>query len=324
MEKLEKKEPIIISLVIPVYNAGKYILECLSSIQKQIFTDFEVIIINDGSSDNSKEIIEKFIVGDSRFILVHQENMGASAARNNGIKLARGEWLGFVDADDIISEQYLEGLYKATQKQDSVDWVQIPNVYEFYNSHKEKLNKWHIPKLSSNDDLFFRHKYTVYIWGKLYRTSLLKKFSIYFNQQLHILEDFVFNINFWDKAREVGYANSGEYNYRLSHGSLSRGVKEDKILSRIKACEYIMKMKSNHSKLTDEIIDYFYVNHGVVGTLRYLIKGKGYNYLNSFINYIDISKIQFKDIDLLITFKSRLLFILLFLLINLNKLFSKN
>lgn len=93
-----------LSIIVPVFNCEKYILECLKSIQNQTFKDFECLIINDGSIDNSENIINEFCSSDKRFHLFTQENKGASAARNLGIKNSNGTWLTFVDADDIINE----------------------------------------------------------------------------------------------------------------------------------------------------------------------------------------------------------------------------
>ena len=96
-----------VSVIVPIYNVEKYLRECLDSIQNQTYTDFECIMINDGSVDKSREIAESYL-NDKRFILVNQNNSGQSVARNKGIKMSRGEFLCFVDSDDIINIKLLE------------------------------------------------------------------------------------------------------------------------------------------------------------------------------------------------------------------------
>jgi len=95
-----------LSIIVPVYNVKAYLSRCLESIRKQSFTDFECILINDGSTDNSEEICQEYCDKDSRFVLISQENKGVSAARNKGLDIAKGEWIGFIDADDYVTEDF--------------------------------------------------------------------------------------------------------------------------------------------------------------------------------------------------------------------------
>ena len=98
----------MISVIVPVYNVEEYLEECLDSLKNQRFTDFEVILVNDGSKDNSQAICELYCEQDSRFHLINQENQGQSAARNRGVNASIGELITFVDSDDVISTKYLE------------------------------------------------------------------------------------------------------------------------------------------------------------------------------------------------------------------------
>jgi glycosyltransferase involved in cell wall biosynthesis len=102
-----------ISIIVPVYNAETYLHDCLNSIRSQTFTDFEVLLIDDGSDDHSLSILQDFQAVDSRFQVHHQENQGVSSARNLGLQNAVGEFVCFVDADDKIASTYLEDLYLA-------------------------------------------------------------------------------------------------------------------------------------------------------------------------------------------------------------------
>ena len=111
-----------VSVIIPVYNAEKYITECIESLLNQTLQQCEFIFVNDGSKDHSGAIIDEFKKKDSRIILINQENQGVSMARNNGLKAASGEYVGFVDADDYIENDMYETMYNHA-KQDECDAV---------------------------------------------------------------------------------------------------------------------------------------------------------------------------------------------------------
>lgn len=104
-----------ISVVVPVYNVEKYIGQCLDSILGQTLKDIEIICINDGSKDNTLEILKDYAQKDSRIILIDKENEGLSKARNQGTEIASGEYISFIDSDDWIDENYLEALYNAAK-----------------------------------------------------------------------------------------------------------------------------------------------------------------------------------------------------------------
>lgn len=123
----------MISVIVPVYNVEEYLEECLDSIQKQTYIDIEVILVNDGSTDRSKEICERYCEKDSRFKLVNQENKGLSGARNRGMLESKGEFISFVDSDDVLKEDMLEQLMKQMTSED-IDIVEC-----WYTNEKQEL-----------------------------------------------------------------------------------------------------------------------------------------------------------------------------------------
>ena len=129
----------MISVIVPVYNVEKYLEECLESIKRQTYTDIEVILVNDGSIDRSKEICERYCEKDSRFKLVNQENKGLSGARNRGMLESKGEFISFVDSDDVLKEDMLELLMKQMTSED-IDIVEC-----WYTNEKQEL-ELSIPK----------------------------------------------------------------------------------------------------------------------------------------------------------------------------------
>ncbi|MQQ31288.1 glycosyltransferase family 2 protein [Streptococcus mitis] len=123
----------MISVIVPVYNVEEYLKECLNSIQHQTYTDIEVILVNDGSRDGSKEICERYCQQDSRFHLINQENKGLSGARNRGMTESKGELITFVDSDDVLKEDMLEQLIKQVTS-DDIDIVEC-----WYTNDQEEL-----------------------------------------------------------------------------------------------------------------------------------------------------------------------------------------
>ena len=123
----------MISVIVPVYNVEEYLEECLESIKRQTYTDIEVILVNDGSTDGSKEICERYCEKDSRFKLVNQENKGLSGARNRGMLESKGEFISFVDSDDVLKEDMLEQLMKQMTSED-IDIVEC-----WYTNEKQEL-----------------------------------------------------------------------------------------------------------------------------------------------------------------------------------------
>ena len=123
----------MISVIVPVYNVEEYLEECLESIKRQTYTDIEVILVNDGSTDGSKEICERYCEKDSRFKLVSQENKGQSVARNRGMAESKGEFISFVDSDDVLKEDMLEQLMKQMTSED-IDIVEC-----WYTNEKQEL-----------------------------------------------------------------------------------------------------------------------------------------------------------------------------------------
>ena len=172
-----------ISVIIPIYNDELYLNDTLQSVQNQIFTNFECLCINDGSTDKTEEIIDKFVKKDSRFVKINQENGGVSAARNTGLNAAKGEYLFFIDHDDLIPNYTLENLLSAAEKF-GADMARGRMMMIAENCTTEEL-----PKSNSQNKKerffdnpltdFYRHirrKYKLwcYVWQCLFKRSVIK------------------------------------------------------------------------------------------------------------------------------------------------------
>ncbi|MCM1010726.1 MAG: glycosyltransferase [Fusobacterium sp.] len=122
-----------ISVIVPVYNVEKFLPECLDSLKNQTLYELEFICVNDGSPDNSLDILNRYAAEDERFIIVSQENGGLSAARNTGLKYAKGDYIYFIDSDDLIAPEHLENMYNAAVKEDA-DMVVNENFVTFVDT----------------------------------------------------------------------------------------------------------------------------------------------------------------------------------------------
>lgn len=212
-----------ISVIIPIYNAAKYLSECLTSNVGQTFQHLEIICINDGSTDDSLEILKDFQKKDSRIIIVDQKNQGVSAARNAGLKVAMGKYIGFVDSDDTISPEFFQTLYELVEQNqcDVVLSKSLSSETILQNNHKynkQEINSEILP-------LYFKEDGYNAIWNKLYSASVIKNNNIIFPVGKTHGEDAVFNIHYLLHAESLFVVDYAGYYYRENHGSATRNVK---------------------------------------------------------------------------------------------------
>lgn len=162
----------LISVIVPVYNAEKYIERCVDSILGQTYRNFELLLIDDGSLDGSASICKKYAEDDHRISVISQPNGGAGKARNTGIKLAKGEYVAFVDSDDYISPSYLENLYKAALSGEfdivQCNYLSVSSKNIRVILEESVYNPTCVKEISKVEALN-RRMYNVCVWGKLYR-----------------------------------------------------------------------------------------------------------------------------------------------------------
>jgi glycosyltransferase involved in cell wall biosynthesis len=219
-----------VSVIIPVYNAEKYITYCIESLINQTLQNCEFIFINDGSSDKSRMILDTYKKYHKNIILVDQENQGVSIARNKGLKIAKGEYIGFVDADDYVKRNTFEVLYNSA-KADNCDV--IFSDYERENEGIKELNRYYFPKNVVLTEEFLKQELLPRfidsdsmnaVWNKLYRNDLIKSLNLTFPDKVTLGEDLIFNINFFSQANTVKYVNYSGYYYREVNGSATRNI----------------------------------------------------------------------------------------------------
>lgn len=204
-----------VSIIVPVYNTEKFIERCLVSLVNQTLRDIEIIIVNDGSTDNSVEIAKKFQNNDSRIKIINQTNQKQGAARNNGVRSANGEYIGFVDSDDWVDFSYYEELYN-TAKSYEADIALAANVRVGGRKTKKRLNITAVEVFSDIQDKFDVNQQ----WknecptNKIYKREMLLNKDIFFPEHV-FCEDKLFTIRaVWEANKIVTVPNVNYYYFR--------------------------------------------------------------------------------------------------------------
>lgn len=214
----------MISVIVPVYNAEKYIERCVNSILAQIYPEWELYLIDDGSEDNSLEIIKKFAKLDSRINVIHQENQGAGVTRNKGITLAQGEYVVFVDSDDYIEDNYFSLLSKHREDIVFIDVNRRDETGKIVSS--EKLS---IYKEKEKEDILRGQMTGKILWGgvrKAVKLSLLQKNDIRYSDH-HVGEEAIYSFLLLYYADTFAFIDTPVYNYEVHSGSLSQSIHVD-------------------------------------------------------------------------------------------------
>lgn len=227
-----------VSVVVPIYNVEKYIKQCVDSIRNQTLEDIEIILVDDGSPDNCPQICDEYKKLDNRIKVVHKKNGGLSSARNAGMRVATGEYIGFVDSDDYIEVDMYEKMYN-TSKKYNVDFVMC-DYYKSYGSdkkevsleidegmyNKEKIKDIIYPQLIMTENIDYGPLLAV--WHCLYKNTFLKENDLYFDDIVKYSEDNLFSSIVGYKSDSFYYMKASYfYNYRYNPNSISTTYKED-------------------------------------------------------------------------------------------------
>ncbi|QFK73371.1 glycosyltransferase [Pradoshia sp. D12] len=224
----------MVSIIVPVYNAEKYLEKCINSVLNQSFKCFELILINDGSTDNSGNLCDEYSKKDPRVKVIHQTNSGPSIARNTGINNAVGKYIQFVDSDDTISFDMTEKLVKAINE----DIQLVICGYNLINNHKNNsyiqqvtpsiIGVYHKKQLIDRFGEFYNNYLINPLWNKLFNVELLKEFDIWFIEDLKMGEDLLFNLEYIKVCNNINIINNHYYNYLvINNNSLTSSFQKD-------------------------------------------------------------------------------------------------
>ena len=224
-DTVSKNQYPLVSVIVPVYKAEAYLTECVESILAQSLNDFELLLIDDGSPDGSGAICDAYALRDARVRAIHKENGGVSSARNQGIELARGRYIVFVDSDDHISPDYLQDLVRAAGAHPDSKMLVIADYQPFSEKGFEErtfpkqFTARLLPGGTSSDQ--FRDLVFGFIifppYCKLYRRDVIRSLGLRFDTEIRTAEDFDFNRRYLEGVDRVCYIPSVQYHYRVGY-----------------------------------------------------------------------------------------------------------
>ena len=235
------KDNVLVSVVVAIYNVADYLDKCIKSIVNQSYHNIQIILVDDGSSDNSFDICSMWEKIDNRIILIHQENKGVSAARNVGISKAKGEYISFVDGDDYLDKDAIEKMLLAIGDNDIL-------IADYYVDNKKTIKKESF--LSIDSRVFFEYDEKIELikncfirtnisnqhsitligvpWAKLYRLSLINNNRLCFDEKLKKMQDAIFNFDAFYFAKSIAYEKSlNVYHYVQNSSSITHAANND-------------------------------------------------------------------------------------------------
>lgn len=254
----EERESLI-SIIVPVYKVEQYLNSCMESITNQTYTNLEIIMVDDGSPDNCPFMCDEWASKDTRIQVIHKENRGLSDARNKGLEKAMGNYVAFIDSDDVIDSKYIEYLYEAIQEIDA-DFSEC--AYDRFTDHPDWDDKKKISDITLLTQEEILHKFcngakpnNHYVWNKLYKRELIENvlFAVGFQSQ-----DILFCCEVFCKCKKAAHIDNVLYHYRIRVGSVSNAfVKQrfDAFEMTRQSLEYLSQNKPEYVK---DLKSYYY------------------------------------------------------------------
>lgn len=264
MQKYMKNQKSLVSIIMPVYNCGDKLCRSIASVLGQTYKNLQLILIDDGSNDDSPSICDQYAQRDSRVEVLHQRNVGASAARNRGLEQARGEYVAFVDADDMISELYIEVLmYTAIITDTKISTCEALYCNADYYENNELQTQYKIsPRLIKVEDYNFMEPWShATVWGALFHSSLLH--DIKFDTNILVGEDALFFANALVKCKNVSYVSQKLYFYFIYNESVSHGIYSEQRLTEFQAWKKINCLLAERSQVLDKSSKARMVQHAI-------------------------------------------------------------
>lgn len=223
----------MISVIVPVYGVEEYLAICIDSILNQVYTNFELLLVDDGSIDESGRICDKYAQCDERIRVFHKQNGGVSSARNLGLDQAKGDWITFVDADDWVEPFFLDGFLNAMME-NSVDLI----VYSSYIGSEKFTEEKRMTTSEAIDSLLSFSGFPTSLCLSMYARSVVKNSRL--SPEIHFWEDFEFQYRMLLNASQIGIVSKPAYHYFMREGSANHSEINPKIMSCMKMPQIIL------------------------------------------------------------------------------------
>ncbi len=251
----------LVSIIIPVYNAESTIIRCIDSIAKQTYTNIEIIVINDGSNDNTLDLLYEYKKRKDKIKIVNINNSGVSVARNTGLKIAKGKYIIFVDSDDCIKDNMVEKLVEMREKYNTFiicNYCILKKTKKYATDSKEYNIDYGISFQSDEDfcKLFIEMDILKAPWGKIYDADIIRKNNLIFETDISLGEDLIFNLNYLKFIERIIYLKDKLYCYYVGNSnSLSKKYYDNMIDIQKKIVERIIQhiAQIKNCKQIDEV-----------------------------------------------------------------------
>nr|WP_263325069.1 glycosyltransferase [Neobacillus sp. Marseille-Q6967] len=280
-----------ISIIVAAYNVENYIEKCLDSIITQTYKDLEIIVVNDGSTDKTQEKINAYSMTDKRIIIINKSNGGLSSARNEGLEIATGDYIGFIDGDDYISEEMYEILLKEIIENKCE--IAICAVLKVYNTYTEKdsfINRSKVLNKKEAIQALIEENYIKhYAWNKLYKAELFTNIRY---PEGKLYEDIFTTYKLFAQANKIAYSNKIGYFYNQRQGSILRSKFNIKKLDCIQA---FREFKAYIDSTTPELsyLLTWRINLSIINSLLDMLKSES---MYSNCNFNDMGRNITRDI----------------------------
>lgn len=275
-----------VSIIIPAYNVDKYLEECVHSLLCQTYTNYEIIIIDDGSMDNTYDIGKRLTIESKNIKLFHQENQGVSIARNTGMQKAKGEFFVFVDADDIVAPQYIETLVACVKKSEM-------GIVGF-TSEREKL----VTKVNINtvdicgsdmmENILCGTNYDGYLWNKIFLRKIIQNNDLKFRKNIVVWEDLLFVLQYLKQCDRITISSEKLYYYRYREESAVNSTRIDKYRSKYEVMAEIKRQKFSCTEQSQKKMSILYFETMFSYLNQILIHESRSNKIDEILSKVDI------------------------------------
>lgn len=265
----------LITIIIPVYNVEKYLNRCIQSVLNQTYKNLEIIMVDDGSTDSSPEICDKYEKRDSRIKVIHQSNGGLSDARNSGLEISKGEYVLFIDSDDYVGTEMIENFYKCLvdtgadtviggfrrSVRNKIEIKENTFAGKIYDTEYDIKNNV-LKKMLASDG---QDQIEMSVWKVLFSMDIIRKNHLRFPERKYLCEDIIFDFDYYPLCKKVAMCNDTSYYYCFNGESLSQAYQKDRF-DRLSFQANEMKKRAKKISLDNNAylrIDNFYIGNSI-------------------------------------------------------------
>ena len=280
------------SIIVPVYRVEQFLPQCVDSIIAQSFSDWELILVDDGSPDKSGNLCDAYSIKDNRINVIHVSNGGVSKARNIGCQKANGKWITYIDSDDWVNINYLEFAYNCITKND-LDLFQISANKVNYKGEIVGTNK-NQTNVMNKEDYIRSRSFLSCVWGSFFKRELLMKNSIQFDEKLQYAEDQLYVMNYILVSKRLQRSGNCLYMYLQNIQSATHSSRDIGILNSIDALYRFKLLNPVFCKHIDALLMYFIVYLIKNGHMSYIQIAEKFYSLNISVNeYMSSIELQY-------------------------------